>query len=196
MKDKPVLLRIVSIRELRANAYVVILTNIENTHRLPIVIGAPEARAIAFSLEGLHSERPITHDLLITMLQSFNISIEKVVIVRLEQGVFFSEITLKQNDTVINIDARPSDAIAIALRFKRPIFCNKKIMEEAAVELQTTQKQEETPKQKQFTKLKINELKLKMQEASENENYELAAEIKKEIEQKKAEYKKNKENNE
>lgn len=190
MKEKPVLLKITGIRELRANAYVVILTNIENTRRLPIVIGAPEARAIAFSLEGIKSERPITHDLFISMLQSFEITLEKVSIVKLDRGIFYAEIALKRGDAVINIDARPSDAIAIALRFKRPIFCNKSIMDEASIETEDTyeeNKEENSEKQDLTSRLTLSELKYKMQEAAEKENYELAAKLKKLIEDKEAE---------
>jgi bifunctional DNase/RNase len=189
MKNKPVLLKITAIREIRPNAYVVLMANIENTKKLPIVIGAPEARAIAFSLENIKSERPITHDLFISLLQSFDIEMEKVSIVKLDRGIFYAEITLKRGDAVINIDARPSDAIAIALRFKRPLFCNSDIMDEAAIntDAELAEQDEESTSDKPeelYENLSISELKFKMQEAAEREDYELAAKIKAFIEKK------------
>lgn len=190
MKNKPVLLKITGIREIRQNAYVVLLSNIENTKKLPIVIGAPEARAIAFSLEGIKTERPITHDLFISLLQSFEIELEKVSIVKLDRGIFYAVLSLKRGDAVINIDARPSDAIAIALRFKRPIFCTSAIMDEAAIhtENETELNSEEAREEEEniYRDLTIGELKFKMQDAAENENYELAAKLKQIIKEKEA----------
>jgi len=195
MKNKPVLLKITAIREIRPNAYVVLMANIENTKKLPIVIGAPEARAIAFSLENIKSERPITHDLFISLLQSFDIEMEKVSIVKLDRGIFYAEITLKRGDAVINIDARPSDAIAIALRFKRPVFCNSDIMDEAAINTDADPIEQEEDDENEklsdkpedlFKRLSISELKFKMQEAAEKEDYEFAAKIKAFIEKRQA----------
>lgn len=193
MKNKPVLLKITAIQEIRANAYVVLLSDLEKSRRLPIVIGAPEARAIAFSLEDIKSERPITHDLFISLLQSFDIEMEKVTIVNLDRGIFYAEITLKRGDVVINIDARPSDAIAIALRFKRPVFCNPEIMEEAAINTETELTEDDRENasgdssEDPLSKLPLSELKQRMQLAAKEENYELAAKIKSIIEKRQKE---------
>ena len=180
MNDKMILLKIIGIREIRPNAYVTLLSDIGNTRRLPIVIGATEARAIAFSIEGIKTERPITHDLIITLLTSFGIELEKVSIVNLEKGVFYAEITMKKGDAVIKVDARPSDAIAIALRFKRPIFCTEEIMNTASIETEFQAEVEDDIDSS--TGLTLEDLKYDMQEAVKKEDYESAAEIKKMIE--------------
>ncbi|MEA2042026.1 MAG: bifunctional nuclease family protein [Bacteroidota bacterium] len=181
MKNKMVLLKVIGIREIRPNAYITLLSNIENTRKLPIVIGATEARAIAFSIERIKTERPITHDLIITLLQSFDIELEKVSIVKLHKGIFYAEISLKRGDAVVKIDARPSDAIAIALRFKRPIFCNKDIMEEASIETGTenqTEAEDAESEESDPGNLNIEDLTAMMQDAAESEDYELAAKFK------------------
>ncbi len=186
MKESQVILRVTTIREFKNNVYVVVLSNIQNTLYLPIIIGIAEARVIAFSLEGLKGTRPFTHDLMTTILNNFDITLEKVSLVKLEKGIFYAEITLKKGDKTITIDARPSDAISMALRFNHSIFCNQSILDEAGLKtpFRAEGTEQDLENQREIT---MNELKVKMQDAVEEENYELAAEIKMQIEQMKKE---------
>ena len=109
-----------------------LLTDLEEKFFLPIYIGVFEARAIGMELEGMNSPRPFTHDLLKTILDHFNGSIRRVVINDLQESTYFARIVLLRGEQEIEIDARPSDAVAMALRFKAPIFVTENVVIEAA----------------------------------------------------------------
>lgn len=109
-----------------------LLTDPEEKFFLPIYIGVFEARAIGMELEGMNSPRPFTHDLLKTILDHFDGSILRVVINDLQESTYFARIVLLRGEQELEIDARPSDAVAMALRFKAPIFVTENVMMEAA----------------------------------------------------------------
>ncbi|MEI7485476.1 MAG: bifunctional nuclease domain-containing protein [Ignavibacteriota bacterium] len=109
--------------------FALLLKEVEGERRLPIIIGHFEAQAIAFEIEGLKPPRPLTHELLKTILESLNYGIDSVVINELRDSTFFAKIKL-DSDEIDDIDARPSDAIAMALKFKAPIFVSKDVMDE------------------------------------------------------------------
>lgn len=111
------------------SAYALILREIEGNRRLPIVIGAPEANAIATELDGVHPQRPMTHDLIKNIINALGASVKEVIINSLKEGTFFAVIVMEHSDLVI--DSRPSDAIAVAVRFNVPIFVTDEIMNEA-----------------------------------------------------------------
>jgi uncharacterized protein len=111
------------------NAFALILREVEGPRRLPIVIGAPEAQAIANELEGIRPQRPMTHDLVKNIIDALGGHVREVVISGLHDGTFFATIIFDYAD--IEIDARPSDAIALAVRFGVPIYVSDEILDEA-----------------------------------------------------------------
>jgi hypothetical protein len=116
--------------------YAVILKEIEGLYRLPIIIGSYEAQAIAVSMEKMIPNRPLTHDLTKNIIESLNFIVKSVIIDYVENGIFYSKIELINKNQYLEIDSRTSDAIAIALRFKAPIFTYKSILEIAGVILE------------------------------------------------------------
>jgi len=109
--------------------FALLLKEIDGERRLPIIIGHFEAQAIAFEIEGLKPPRPLTHELLKTILESLNYRVESVVINELRDSTFYAKIKL-DNDDIDEIDARPSDAIALSLKFNAPIYVAKEVMDE------------------------------------------------------------------
>lgn len=119
-----------------SNVPIVILRDVESHLFLPIWIGVFEANAIALRIEGVEPPRPMTHDLLRTLLEGLGGQVEKIVISDLKESTFFAVIHVRQNGNVVPIDARPSDAIALALRTDAPIFVLKSVLDKAqAVDL-------------------------------------------------------------
>ncbi|HBS87019.1 MAG: hypothetical protein A2W91_02265 [Bacteroidetes bacterium GWF2_38_335] len=178
-----------SYSQTQSGAYALVLSEEGGERRIPIIIGGFEAQAIAIELEGLNPPRPLTHDLFLKMASAFEIRIKEVNIIKLEEGVFYSELIFIKDGGEIRIDARTSDAVALALRFKCPIYTSAEIMEKAGIVLDFNEKTKEeepepAPKKEssEYGKMPLDELQKKMDEAVSNENYELASKIKKEIE--------------
>lgn len=120
--------------DMLTNQPVIILKDMEAKRYLPIWIGQFEATAILMELQGIESARPLTHDLLKTVISNFNATLEKVVIDDIEDGTFYAKLYFKQNGKeLLKIDARPSDAIALAVRMKAPIFALDKVVDKATV---------------------------------------------------------------
>ena len=122
----------------QTGAYALVLEETEGTRRLPIIIGGSEAQAIAIELESMSPTRPLTHDLFRTFAQSFNVDIQEVVIYNFVDGVFYGKIICHDGKDTIDIDCRPSDAIALAVRFKCPIYTHEFILNAAAFEKEGT----------------------------------------------------------
>lgn len=119
-----------------SNVPIVILRDVQSHLFLPIWIGVFEANAIALRIEGVEPPRPMTHDLLRSVLEGLGGQVEKIVISDLKESTFFAVIHIRQNSTVVPIDARPSDAIALALRTDAPIFVLRAVLDKAqAVDL-------------------------------------------------------------
>ena len=106
------------------NAYIIILRDESNTEMLPIWVGKPEASAISFAMEGVTTPRPMTHDLMKTVLDTADAKVISVVVTDLKENTYFARVHLQYEDSEYSIDARPSDAIALALRSKAPVFVN------------------------------------------------------------------------
>lgn len=122
---------------------VVILKDMDGSHYLPILIGPFEATAIALALEGAPVPRPLSHDLMRNILESLETTLEQVVIHDIKDSTFFAKLILKTNGEMQEIDARPSDGIALALRMQSPIYVSDKIaLEEASQEKKTTDETE------------------------------------------------------
>ena len=170
-----------------SGAYVLILGDKHSMRRLPIVIGEHEAQSIALGLEGNKPSRPLTHDLFKKFADQFGVEVIEVVITRFLEGVFYAMLICKQGDEISMTDARPSDAIALAVRYHCPISVYENVMNEAGIEMEevkdmdTSQGQEpmeesdETPDT--LENLSVEQLQKLLQLAIDEENYEKAAEL-------------------
>jgi len=119
--------------DVMTNQPVVILRESGSKRFLPIWIGQFEATAILMELQGVTPTRPLTHDLLKTVMDRVNVSLERVVVSDLKEGTFYATMSIKMNGADVEIDARPSDAIALAVRNKTPIFASQEVMEQAGI---------------------------------------------------------------
>lgn len=166
-------------------AYALILNEVNGNRRLPIIIGTFEAQAIALELEHIKPPRPMTHDLLKKMIQNFGASVNQVFINDLSEGTFFAKIIYDNNGQEMEQDARPSDAIALAVRFNATIFVAGEILEEAGIVSEGGEGQElaaTSEGQKQPRELsKLEKLEKELQTAIDTENYEKAARLRDEI---------------
>jgi len=181
------------------NAYALLLGEEEGPRRLPIVIGAFEAQSIAIALEKeIIPPRPLTHDLFTSFASTFNIHMKKVMIHKLEEGIFYSYLVCELNGEIHQIDSRTSDAVALALRFNCPIYTYEEILEKAGIILddqtsKTTKKIESKAKPKLVKKEQVKSsesdlkrlsekaLTKKLNFALDKEDYELAAIIRDEL---------------
>ena len=125
----------ISYSQTQSGAYALILTEENGDRRIPIIVGGFEAQSIAIELEGLKPPRPLTHDLFLNFAKTFSITIREVVIYKLEEGVFYSQLLCDDGVEKINLDARTSDAIALALRFKCPIYTTEEIISKSGIGL-------------------------------------------------------------
>lgn len=185
----------ISYSQTQSGAYALVLSEENGTRRIPIIIGGFEAQAIAIQLEDLTPPRPLTHDLFLNFAKSFGIELLEVSIYKLEEGVFYSNLLCFDGDKEITIDARTSDAIALALRFKCPIFTSDDIINKAGIVLDPDEDtsanispssltpshnphEEETSI---YKNLSIAELETLLEEAIRDEDYEKAAKVKAEM---------------
>ena len=122
---------------------IVLLKTAEGSKLLPIWIGHPEAAAILMRLQGASTPRPMTHDLVTDILAQLEAQVVRITVTELRENTFFAEITVQQNGSEIQIDSRPSDAIALALRADAPIFVADEVIEESAIEFEGEEVQEE-----------------------------------------------------
>ena len=122
-----------SVSQTQSGAYALVLAEENGERRIPIIIGPVEAQAIAIQLEGLKPPRPLTHDLIKNMAMAFDIALLEVTIYKLEEGIFYSELLCEMNGKEINIDSRTSDAVALALRFRCPIYTTEEILKKSGI---------------------------------------------------------------
>lgn len=193
----------ISYSQTQNGAYALILNEVDGDRQLPIVIGAFEAQSIAIALEKeITPPRPLTHDLFKTFADKYNIIIKQVIIHKLVDGVFYSSIISEKDGSEEVIDARTSDAIALALRFNAPIFTYKNILDKAGIFLNKNKKESYSDEMDDdgilsdpevfdaeeveniYSKFSIQELHDMLEEAIQNEDYEKAAQIKEEIDRK------------
>ena len=160
-----------------SRSYAVILTEINGTRKLPVIVGAFEAQSIALALESMDTPRPLTHDLIGLLIKEVEAKLVAVRITNLEEGVFFA--TLEINGKITgkrSVDSRPSDAIAVGLRMQAPIMIAEKLFDEAGIENEDDEIPGETS-----TSLSVKELEDRLQVAVEGEKYEIAAKIRDQI---------------
>jgi bifunctional DNase/RNase len=180
-----------SYSQTQSGAYALVLSEVEGNRRLPIIIGGFEAQAIAIELENITPTRPLTHDLFKNFALEFEIKIKEVIIYNLVEGIFYSKLICEQNGVEKEVDARTSDAIALGVRFKCPVYTYETILGSAGIKLEDGEELEppveaETTKKSDakkgdLTKLTIKELEEKLEGAVENEDYELASKLRDEI---------------
>jgi bifunctional DNase/RNase len=128
--------------ELPSNQPIVLLKELEGERYLPIWIGAVEATAIAFALQGIQTPRPMTHDLMRDILNESQIQVERILISELVEQTFFAVIRMSQNGRSTEVSSRPSDAIALAVRINAPIFAAEEVLEQAGIELKDEEETE------------------------------------------------------
>jgi len=169
-----------------AGAYALILKETNGKRKLPIIIGAFEAQSIALELEGMKPPRPLTHDLMRNIIDLFAISLNEVCINELRDGTFYAKLTIEGLSETQEVDSRPSDAIALAVRYGAPIFVGEEVLNEAGIisedEDETEEsltKEESSPVKKPVTK--IEQLQTSLKEAIEKEDYEKAAKLRDDI---------------
>ena len=177
----------ISYSQSQNGAYALILEEIDGKRKLPIVIGGFEAQSIAIALDKeIQPPRPLTHDLFKNFANNYDIKIKQVIIHKLIDGIFFSSVICERNKEEEIFDARTSDAIALALRFESPIYTYDKILDKAGIIIK---KEIKDKKQKKFDEsfkgFSIKQLNKKISKAIEEEDYELAAKLRDEINQRK-----------
>ncbi len=169
--------------QIERGVYAIILQQENTNRRLPIVIGTSEAQSIECKLQNIKTPRPLTHDLMISCLRNYGVEITEIYIRRLPNGVFTADLKLSSDEKTIIMDSRSSDAIALALRSDAPIYTSQEVMDEAGFDVKdTNKKQEKAPVS--YSEMSIDELNKMLQNAVENEQYEEASRIKKEIDNK------------
>lgn len=187
-----------SYSQTQSGAYALVLGEVNGRRRLPIIIGAFEAQAIAIEIEKMTPSRPLTHDLFKTFAQAYHIEIQEILIYNLVDGVFFAKLICSDGTNIREIDARTSDAIALAVRFKAAIYTYEFIISSAGIviegnDLLFLENMDTMTKEKgsedittsipgaNYKSLTVEELQQKLQEAITEEAYEKAARIRDEL---------------
>lgn len=181
----------ISYSQIQTGAYALILSQVDGPCRIPIIIGASEAQSIAIRLEGIIPPRPMTHDLFVSFAHAFGVKLQEVFIYKFEDGIFSSEITFATQDRTIVLDARTSDAIAIAIRTKAPIYTTKEILDETGSILEETpdddmdddttasimNTEDDNANEPKLENYAVEELERTLERLIEQENYEEAAKV-------------------
>lgn len=183
-----------SVSQTQSGAYALVLAEENGDRRIPIIIGPVEAQAIAIQLEGLKPPRPLTHDLIKNIALAFDIVLLEVTIYKLEEGIFYSELLCEMDGKDVIIDSRTSDAVALALRFKCPIYTSEEILAKSGIVLNSDNDfptgdsfmgADKEPTNSPFANYSAHELEEMLNEAIQNEDYEKASIIRDEIDNRK-----------
>jgi len=182
----------------QSKSYAVVLKEIGGRRRLPIVIGVPEAQAIALALEDMKPSRPLTHDLIKNICDSFSIQLKEIVISELLDGIFHSKLICHQDGNLLEVDSRTSDALALAARFKCPIFTYEQILDSAGIILESEAASNipadiepvkkpvaQVSPANDYSNHSPSKLNALLQDALKKEDYEMAARIRDELERRK-----------
>lgn len=182
-------LRVVGItyNQLEAGVYALILEEEEGEkRRVPIIIGYPEAQAIECRLQDVQIPRPLTHDVMVAVMENFNIALREVFLYRRPDGVFAADLVLENGDgTVRKVDSRSSDAVALALRCGSPIYTSSSLLDEAGFSKESGKRPVGPPVPPRaggkYSRMDLPELRKLLDEAVASEKYEIANDIKREI---------------
>lgn len=189
----------ISYSQIQTGAYALILAQVDGPYRIPVVIGAAEAQAIALRMESITPPRPMTHDLFVSFAHAFGVKLKEVFIYRFEDGIFSSELTFTDAERQVKIDSRTSDAIAIAMRTGAPIYTTPEILDETGFIMEMQGENDEGDEQDEDTladtpsgepKLEnyaIEELERTLERLIREEQYEEAAKVSAILRQKKEE---------
>tara|TARA_B100001996_G_C18468890_1_gene519146 strand:+ start:112 stop:690 length:579 start_codon:yes stop_codon:yes gene_type:complete len=186
-KEKKIKLEILGLSSGKSDSgsFALVLGERKGKRRLPIIIGIFEAQAIAMEIEKVTPNRPMTHDLFMNFSLKFDFKIKEIFISDIKEGVFYSKIVCFNSKKEIYIDSRPSDAIAIALRFKVDVFASEKVLSEAGIVLEDDDSNKENVidknKSKSYKDMTVKELNKLLDKNISSENYEVAAKIRDEI---------------
>ena len=178
--------------EVQSGAYALVLAQEDGPYHIPVVVGVSEAQSIAVKLKGISPKRPLTHDLFTSIAQAFGIRLKEVFISKYEDGIFYSDMIFYDGEREITIDARTSDAVAMALRSDAPIYTTQDILEKTGFILGEHEmrphgkriKIVQQPEEVGLERYTVGQLEKMMQTCVEREEYERAAEIKAAIEAK------------
>lgn len=182
-----------SYSQTQSGAYALVLGEISGRRRLPVIIGSFEAQAIAIEIEKMTPSRPLTHDLFKALAEAFTINIEEVIIYNLVDGIFFAKLICKNGDKTVEIDARTSDAIALAVRFDCPIYTYEFILASAGIIIEgndfvflenidaTSDEPAKKDSPNSYSAFSDQELQVELQKALTEEAYEKAVKIRDEI---------------
>ena len=183
-----------SYSQTQSGAYALVLSESIGKRRLPIIIGGFEAQAIAIELEKMTPSRPLTHDLFKNFAELFKINLTEIIIYNLVEGIFFAKLICEHNGEEVEIDSRTSDAIALSVRFECPIYTYEFVLSSAGIILDDEGDEEtdsvpeinlEEIQQNPVERLTLKELKSKLNEAINNEDYEAASKLRDEINKRK-----------
>lgn len=185
--DKKIELQVLNISNSQAQvgAYALLLGEVNGERQLPVIIGPAEAQATALCLKGIRARRPLTHDLFYTCLNVLGATLLRVLIYKANEGVFYSYIYLKREEEIIRIDARTSDAVALAVRADCPIFIYESLLDRECLRITDPDTPKKNPGENSNATgipTDITLLKEALKKAIEEENYELAARLRDEIE--------------
>ena len=197
MSKKKIKLNILglSYSQTQSGAYALVLAEEEGERRIPIIIGGVEAQSIAIKLEGLEPPQPLTHDLFLNFSRTFGIEISEVIIYKLEEGIFYSELVCTKDGKQLRIDSRTSDAVALSLRFNCPIYTYESIIESAGIVLDIgkdreldldVDEQASKGGESKYGRKSLDELNNLLNDAIADEDYEKASEIRDEIQRRSA----------
>lgn len=182
----------ITYNQIETGVYALVLQAEDTNRRIPIIIGQPEAQAIEARLQGISVPRPLTHDMMISTLRAFGIELVEVEIHRLPTGVFAADLLFSDGSRERRVDSRSSDAVALAIRAGAPVFTSQEVLDEAGFDIEGDEgrrpKGPRRGEQKTVTPIEDvseDELRRMMQRAIDNEDYETAAEIKRELERRK-----------
>jgi bifunctional DNase/RNase len=177
-------------------AYALVLGEVDGNRRLPIIIGAFEAQAIALELENIQPPRPMTHDLLRDTFEQVDVEVGDIVIDELREGTFFAKVRYQHSGDEGQLDSRPSDAVALAVRVDAPIFVDADVLEEAGIPAEEEgvsalpgglEEEEEAEEEEITGGTELERKKQKLQKAIDKEDYERAAELRDDIQRLEAE---------
>lgn len=193
MSEKKIKLSVLgfSVNQTQSGTYGLVLNEIDGNRRLMVIIGTPEAQSIAFQLQHTEPPRPLTHDLLCNLLNTFDIDLREVLIYKYDNGIFYSQLFLKQNNTYSILESRTSDAISIALRCQAPIYTTEEIMQELGIVINSENDDESdniiyagndnSEYVDTYKDLSKDDLSKMLSYALEQEDYELASVLRDEI---------------
>jgi bifunctional DNase/RNase len=177
--------------------FALVLKEVHGNRRLPIIIDGYQARAIALEMEDIKPNRPMTHDLIVTIAKTFGINLLEVRITDLKEGIFYAHLVFEQDGEVFEIDSRTSDAVAVGVRFKVPVYTYENVLSVAGIEVKESELEEEEEDDEYFTEEDdpqdlepgeeappedhLSRLKREMNQAIADEDYEKAARLRDEI---------------